>query len=293
MTFDQLQYFIVIAENKNMTKAAQQLNMVQPALSRTIQRLERELGIELFDRKGKSIELTAEGKTFLQFAKQCTHNFSRMQRNFLKEPLQGTLTIGNMLENDTINRAIVAFAKAYDYVNIEVSSAHKVDHTRSYNFFFGTEFYESNFLNGTFESIPLYEEPMTLVVNKNHPLADSESVKLSKVAVDYEFLLPQETDYTSFIEKFLTMASCSPTSHFRTNDMTIHASLLANTNYVAITPAYSIIHGPSHLYKHIKIEEPDYKRKISLYWYAEKVLTPLEETFIQFITDFFEKNRIG
>ncbi len=287
MTFDQLRYFIVIAEYKNMTKAAEQLNMVQPALSRTIQRLEKELGISLFDRRGKSIELTEEGKTFLQFARQCTHSFGRIQRNFLKEPLEGSLVIGNMLENDQINQAIVAFSKEHSYVNLEVSSAHKIDYNRTYNFLFGTEFYESNYLHGTFESIPLYEEEMTLLVAANHPLAEKDSVKLSEVAVDYEFLLPKRTEYANFVEKYLAIADCSPTSHFRTNDMGIHATLIANSDYVAITPAYSIVHGPNHLYKRLSIKEPQYKRQISLYWRSGRQLSPLEEAFAEFVRAYF------
>ena len=65
MTFDQLQYFITIAKTGNMTRAAEQLNVVQPALSRAIKRLETELDVKLFDRTGKSVVLNANGNVHI------------------------------------------------------------------------------------------------------------------------------------------------------------------------------------------------------------------------------------
>ena len=78
MTFDQLQYFITIAKTGNMTRAAEQLNVVQPALSRAIKRLETELDVKLFDRTGKSVVLNANGTAFLKFAEQCVNSFHKL-----------------------------------------------------------------------------------------------------------------------------------------------------------------------------------------------------------------------
>ena len=61
----QLRYFLVAAQYQHMTKAAEHLQIAQPALSQAIHRLEAELGVPLFERKNRSIELNEEGK-FLQ-----------------------------------------------------------------------------------------------------------------------------------------------------------------------------------------------------------------------------------
>jgi len=61
----QLRYFLVAAQYQHMTKAAEHLQIAQPALSQAIHRLEAELGVPLFERKNRSIELNDEGK-FLQ-----------------------------------------------------------------------------------------------------------------------------------------------------------------------------------------------------------------------------------
>lgn len=61
----QLRYFRVVARVEHMTKAAEELFIAQPSLSKTIRRLERELGVPLFDRQGRSIRLNRFGKAFL------------------------------------------------------------------------------------------------------------------------------------------------------------------------------------------------------------------------------------
>lgn len=61
----QLAYFRVVAQREHMTRAAEELNVTQPALSRAIARLERELGVPLFDRRGRGLRLTQYGAAFL------------------------------------------------------------------------------------------------------------------------------------------------------------------------------------------------------------------------------------
>ena len=68
MDFKQLESFITIAKYNSFSKAARELYLTQPTLSNHIQNLESELGILLFDRKGKTIELTDAGKTFKNHA---------------------------------------------------------------------------------------------------------------------------------------------------------------------------------------------------------------------------------
>lgn len=61
----QLRYFLTAAEYQHITKAAEHLQIAQPALSQAIHRLEAELGVPLFERKSRSIELNDAGR-FLQ-----------------------------------------------------------------------------------------------------------------------------------------------------------------------------------------------------------------------------------
>ena len=69
MNSQQLKYFVTVAICEHLTKASEELNISQPALSNAIARMEDELGIKLFDRVGRNIYLNEAGKAYLPYAK--------------------------------------------------------------------------------------------------------------------------------------------------------------------------------------------------------------------------------
>ncbi|MBW4616394.1 MAG: LysR family transcriptional regulator [Desmonostoc vinosum HA7617-LM4] len=70
MEFRQLQYFLTVAEELNFSQAARRLNMAQPPLTRQIRQLEQELGVQLFKRNSRRVELTAVGSVFVEEARR-------------------------------------------------------------------------------------------------------------------------------------------------------------------------------------------------------------------------------
>src|SRR5258707_13870047 len=66
MELRHLRYFLAVGEALNFTKASAQLRVAQPALSRQIQDLEEEIGVDLLRRSPRGVTLTAEGRLFLE-----------------------------------------------------------------------------------------------------------------------------------------------------------------------------------------------------------------------------------
>lgn len=96
MEFQQLRYFQTVARLQHMTQAAEQLNITQPALSRTISRLEDDLGVPLFERTGRQIKLNEYGKIFLHHLEQSFVVLDQAQKkiNDLAQLNHNSLTVG-------------------------------------------------------------------------------------------------------------------------------------------------------------------------------------------------------
>ena len=80
MELSHLKYFQLTAELQHITRAAEQLYISQPALSKTISKLENELDVKLFDREGKNVFLNDYGKSVLFHANKIFSELDEMQR---------------------------------------------------------------------------------------------------------------------------------------------------------------------------------------------------------------------
>jgi DNA-binding transcriptional LysR family regulator len=98
MTLDlrQLRYFVAVAEEGHVTRAAERLGMAQPALSQQIRAIEERLGLRLFHRKARGVELTEGGAALLEEARIILSRMEQAERNALRAARgeQGHLRIG-------------------------------------------------------------------------------------------------------------------------------------------------------------------------------------------------------
>jgi DNA-binding transcriptional LysR family regulator len=180
MELRHLRYFAVTAEEGHITRAAERLDMQQPPLSRQIKALERELGVQLFRRKARGVELTDAGGTLLQAARDILPRVQRAieatQRTAKGE--QGQVRIGAAPTapfHSFVPRVIRAFRDAFPRVTLtlEESLSHDLfQRLRADDI--DVAFYRSPPADGAGLKLePLLHEPMIMAVPKGNPLAKS------------------------------------------------------------------------------------------------------------------------
>lgn len=121
-----LNYFLTIAREENFTKAAAQLHITQPTLSRQIAQLEEELGVELFVRSNHNIILTEDGMILKRRAQEILSLADKTKRDFLHkdENLEGVISIGSgeFLSTRCLTDCIAQFRRKHPLVRYEFYS---------------------------------------------------------------------------------------------------------------------------------------------------------------------------
>ncbi|CAG0909965.1 unnamed protein product [Cyprideis torosa] len=121
--FRHLNAFSAIAREQSLKRAAERLNLTQPAISRTLKELEEILGVTLMDRSRAGVRLTAQGEVFLQFAEQSTAALQQGLRSVQADrPVGGRLRIGALpsVAPGLIVRTTKAFLARYPGTILEV-----------------------------------------------------------------------------------------------------------------------------------------------------------------------------
>ena len=140
MNLQHLRYFEVIAYYQNISKAAQQLMISQPALSNVLLQLENELETKLFDRQGKILVLNESGKMFLRTVQDVLHlldsSTAQLKNN---SQVTGCLRICCYIRCPELFNTISAFAELYPDIQIKLYNSDKLignPQLSSYDFVF-------------------------------------------------------------------------------------------------------------------------------------------------------------
>jgi len=177
MELSQIRYFIVAAQFQNLSKAANILNITQPALSKSISKLEEEVGTRLFDRSGKKITLNESGKKFLESSIDSVKGLDDAVAA-MKEHIPGqALYLGLFCYSERLMRCIVDFSSLEPAVSYHIEhlglDSHNVDTNR-----FDMLLYPQNPLFHKYKGDVLYSDPYRLAVHRSNPLSSMKTVHL-------------------------------------------------------------------------------------------------------------------
>ncbi|RAW15154.1 LysR family transcriptional regulator [Paenibacillus taichungensis] len=123
MDIKQCRYFIAIAEERQITAAARRLHMAQPPLSQQLKLMEDELGVALFERKGRSMELTQAGRSFYDYAVTMTKYMEEavMEMQSFRYGIRGKLSLGiNTISDRLIPQALQQFRTTHPQVTYKI-----------------------------------------------------------------------------------------------------------------------------------------------------------------------------
>ena len=208
MELRHLRYFLAVAETLNFSRAAEQLNMAQPPLSQQIRALEIELGVKLFDRNKRPLQLTHAGCAFLPEAYAVIRQVEQASRiaQQANRGEVGQLAIGfNSAAIQAILPAILKqFRKQFPFIDLhlwELDSQLQLEQLDNNQI-------DCGFLHShqreKLQYHVLFKESLVIALPEEHPLGDQSVIELNSL-VDETFILPPPKMGQSFYHQVLQL----------------------------------------------------------------------------------------
>jgi LysR family hydrogen peroxide-inducible transcriptional activator len=196
MTITQLQYVLAVAEHKNFTLAADKCFVTQPTLSMQIQKVEEELGVQIFDRTKKPIQLTEIGQKIVNQAKNIVNEADRIQDIVHQQKgfIGGEFRLGIIptIMPTLLPMFLNNFIKKYPKVKLIIEELHTEDIIFKLNNGHLDAAIAATPLNEEkIKEIVLYFEPFVAYIPENHGVYSKKEIEISDLNLD-EILLLQD-----------------------------------------------------------------------------------------------------
>lgn len=286
MELRQLQMFYAAAQTLNFTKAGLKLGYAQSNITAQIKQLEEELHIKLFDRLGRGIQLTTEGKSFLQNTEKILQLCDRAKEEFSPQVYRGTINIGaaETLCVYRLPQILTTYRKLYPLVEIRV-------HTESYEKL--AELIKTNvidvalvltdkILSPDLVVETLYEESMAIVTSPFHHLAHNKKVKPNNLSGESFILTALGCGYRPLILAMLKKYDVTPSSIMELSSVGAIKECTRCDLGIAILPKIAV---KEELARGKLVElnwvGPSFPVKTQLIYHHEKWITPALRAFLE------------
>jgi DNA-binding transcriptional LysR family regulator len=244
MELRQVEYFVAVAAELNFSRAAQRIHVVQSALSAAVGRLEKELGVELFDRSKRQITLTSAGEVFLQQAREVIHTAQRARSSVdgYRDQLTGTVTLGTLMSWGTLD--LPAALEEFRRLNPLVTVRLRQSLTGSAGHLDAIADGQMDLALVSITSSPsrlvalhkLTQEPMVLVCESTHPLARRHRVQLADLAGEDFIHFPPGWGIRQRLDAGFAAAGVQPTNAYEVADYAITAELIRHRLATTVLP---------------------------------------------------------
>lgn len=273
----QLRTFSAVAKNLHFRRAAEELNLSQPAVSHQIKSLEDEIGEPLFLREKDGIFLTKTGQTMYEHANKILNIADEMRFEIREneEFLNGKLFLGVVTRglSHTFLEVYKEFKKIYPQIEVTFQIENKFDDViekiRAGSIDIGLISHIGE-LKGLV-SIPYGEYELLLTVGKNHPFAEKGEISIDELAKQEWVLFEPGNKLRETIENILREEGIPLKIGYETNDATIVRQMIMHDNKISFVPEWGILEDlqEGKLVK-VKIKGKKYKVQVYLVWKASR-----------------------
>ncbi|MBP3040218.1 LysR family transcriptional regulator [Bacillaceae bacterium Marseille-Q3522] len=291
MEWQQLEYFQTVARLQHMTLAAKALAITQPALSRSISRLESELGVPLFERSGRNIILNRFGQLFQKRVVRILKEYkeARLELENLLSPEHGEVALGflHTLGVHQIPDFIRSFRKIYPSIQFQLheNSSQKLLEMLlkgEIDLFMGSLLEANQQIQWT----PLWKEELFLMVPNGHRLAGVKKINLEDIRNEPLISYKKGFGLRTIVDDLLVEANIHPPIPFEGEDSHTIAGLVTAGLGITFLPNTKglDLSGITLL----SIQHPKCHRIIGIATMKERMLAPPTEKFHKFVIDFFD-----
>ncbi|WEK56376.1 MAG: LysR family transcriptional regulator [Candidatus Cohnella colombiensis] len=296
---DDIRLFATIVEQTSLNKAAEQLNVSQPALSRRIARLEAELGVDLFRRVGKRLELTAAGQLTYEFSLELRrfHGSYLQKLNAYKSSEAPVATIGASLTTlqSTLPELIKVMTDKHPHLEIKAITGKSHEITtlvKERKVDFGLVSSSIKY-DPVITSLPLFDDQLILVLPRTHYILERSHLELTDLNGLPMIVFAPGTWYRTMTDEFFRKYHLKPDVRMEIDSFEAIIRLLSACRAGSLLPQSYLREQlliDNDLYiVHIK-ELSDAKRTTSLIHGDLAWLAPATRYLIEETTAHFRRN---
>ncbi|MEU0336531.1 LysR substrate-binding domain-containing protein [Streptomyces sp. NPDC006193] len=281
----QLRYFQTVARYEHISRAAEELRIAQPSLSRAIARLETELGSPLFDRQGRRIRLNQVGAVFLRHVDRALSELDDGRRAVHEARDTGLGRVSVASETLlTISGLLGSFRAAYPRADVRLFQSDVDDMERRLRAREVDFCVASQPLTGAhLESIELVREEVLLGVPHGHRLDGRDRVTVRELA-DEPFVTTRRGWQRVLLDRLFASEGLTPLLSCESDEPGASGDLIGAGLGIGLIPAMSRQVGTRVPLAWVHVDAPDCHRVLTLVWNRDTHLSEAAVKFREFVT---------
>lgn len=291
MELAQLKYFQVMANIRHFTRAARILDVTQPALSRSMSKLEKDLDVRLFKRCDGEIELTAEGARLLRRVDRILREVecARAEACLTDEKTSSEFRLSfiHSLGSYALPRIIQDFRASYPDIRILLNQQDSA--TLAQQVAAGeTDLCLCSTMPTTEYStwVYLWSEELFVTVPLGHRFTEHDSINLNELADEPLIAMKSSYSLRILVDQFFDLAGVHPEITFEGDDISTVSGLVAAGLGVSLLPKLAGVEHPELRY--IPVSFPICKRAVGVAWNTQRKMSPAAVCFQQFLIRRFD-----